>query len=60
MDLKSLPMQELQANLQSSPEGLTQAEAQKRLDQYGPNELKEKKANPFLNSFPIFGVPSRG
>ena len=32
----------------SSPEGLAQAEAQKRLTQYGPNELEEKKVNPFL------------
>jgi len=30
-DLKSLPMPELQATLGSSPDGLSQAEAQKRL-----------------------------
>jgi H+-transporting ATPase len=42
-DLKSLPMPELQAKLGSSPEGLTQAEAQERLAQYGPNEIEEKK-----------------
>ena len=36
-DLKSLPMPELQAKLGSSPDGLSQAEAQKRLTQYGPN-----------------------
>ena len=47
-DLKSLPMPELQAKLGSSPDGLTQAEAQKRLTQYGPNEIEEKKANLFL------------
>ena len=35
-DLKSLPMPELQAKLGSSPDGLSQAEAQKRLTQYGP------------------------
>jgi H+-transporting ATPase len=34
-DLKSLPMPELQAKLGSSPDGLSQAEAQKRLTQYG-------------------------
>jgi hypothetical protein len=38
-DLKSLPMPELQAKLGSSPDGLSQAEAQKRLTQYGPNEI---------------------
>jgi H+-transporting ATPase len=42
-DLKSLPMPELQAKLGSSPDGLSQAEAQKRLTQYGPNEIEEKK-----------------
>jgi len=47
-DLKSLPMPELQAKLGSSPDGLSQDEAQKRLTQYGPNELTEKKTNLFL------------
>jgi H+-transporting ATPase len=47
-DLKLLPMPELQAKLGSSPDGLSQAEAQKRLTQYGPNEIEEKKTNPFL------------
>jgi H+-transporting ATPase len=47
-DLQSMPMAELQAKLESSPDGLTQAEAAKRLAQYGPNEIEEKKDNPFL------------
>jgi hypothetical protein len=47
-DLKSVPMPELQAKLVSSPDGLSQAEAQKRLTQYGPNEIEEKITNPFL------------
>ena len=47
-DLKSLPMPEVEKKLGSSPDGLTQAEAQKRLTQYGPNELTEKKTNLFL------------
>ena len=42
-DLKSLPMPELQAKLGLSPEGLSQAETQKRLAQYGPNEFKKRK-----------------
>jgi H+-transporting ATPase len=33
-DLKSLPMQELQMRLESSPDGLSQIEAEKRLNQY--------------------------
>ncbi len=56
-DLKSLPMTELQAKLRSSPDGLTQAEAQKRLTQYGPNEIEEKKTNPFLKFLTYFWGP---
>jgi H+-transporting ATPase len=47
-DLKSLPMPELKATLGWSPDGLSQAEAQKRLAEYGPNEITEEKVNPFL------------
>ena len=56
-DLKSLPMPELQAELGSSPDGLSQAEAQKRLTQYGPNEIEEKKTNPFLKFLTYFWGP---
>ncbi len=56
-DLKTLPMSELQARLASSPEGLTQAEAQQRLTQYGPNEIEEKKTNPFLKFLTYFWGP---
>jgi H+-transporting ATPase len=42
-DLKSLPLEEVEQKLGYSPEGLTEAEAAKRLTQYGPNELEEKK-----------------
>ena len=35
-NLKSIPMEELQKKLSSSPDGLSQAEAKKRLTQYGP------------------------
>jgi len=47
-DLKSLPISEVEKKLESSPNGLSQAEAQKRLTQYGPNEIEEKKTNMFL------------
>jgi H+-transporting ATPase len=56
-DLKSLPMPELQAKLGASPEGLSQAEAQKRLTQYGPNEIEEKKTNPLLKFLTYFWGP---
>ena len=41
----------------SSPDGLSQAEAQKRLTQYGPNEIEEKKTNPILKFLSYFWGP---
>ncbi|MGH8283817.1 MAG: plasma-membrane proton-efflux P-type ATPase [Gammaproteobacteria bacterium] len=56
-DLKSLPLPEVEKKLQSSPDGLAQTEAQKRLAQYGPNEIEEKKADPFLKFLSYFWGP---
>ena len=56
-DLKSLPLAEVEKQLGSSPDGLTQAEAQKRLTQYGPNEIEEKKTNAFLKFLSYFWGP---
>ncbi len=56
-DLKSLPLLEVEKKLGSSPDGLSQAEAQKRLTQDGPNEIEEKKANPFLKFLTYFWGP---
>ena len=56
-DLKSVAMPELQKKLGSSPEGLSQAEAQKRLTQYGPNEIAEKKTNLLLKFLSYFWGP---
>jgi H+-transporting ATPase len=56
-ELKSLPLPEVEKKLGSSPDGLSQAEAQKRLIQYGPNEIGERKANPFLKFFSYFWGP---
>jgi H+-transporting ATPase len=47
-DLKILPLLEVEKKLGYSPEGLSEAEAQKRLAQYGPNEILEKKTNYLL------------
>jgi len=56
-DLKSLPVAEVEEKLGSSPNGLTQAEAQKRLTQYGPNEIIEKKTNELLKFLSYFWGP---
>jgi H+-transporting ATPase len=50
-------MAEVEKKLGSSPDGLTQAEAQKRLKQYGPNEIEEKKTNPLLKFLSYFWGP---
>src|SRR5665648_115258 len=38
-DLKSMPVSEVEKQLGTSPDGLSQAEAKERLAQYGPNEV---------------------
>ena len=56
-DLKSLPMAELQKKLGTTPAGLSEAEAQKRLTQYGPNEITVKKTNELLKFLSYFWGP---
>ena len=56
-DLKSLPLPEVEKKLGSSPDGLSQAEAEKRLTQYGPNEIEEKKTNALLKFLSYFWGP---
>jgi H+-transporting ATPase len=56
-DLQTLPLAEVEKKLNSSPDGLTQAEAQKRLTQYGPNEIAEKKTNEILKFLSYFWGP---
>ena len=56
-DLKTLPMAEVEKRLGSSPDGLSQAEAEKRLTQYGPNEIEEKKTNELLKFLSYFWGP---
>ena len=56
-DLKTLQLSEVEKRLGSSPDGLSQAEAQKRLTQYGPNELTEKRTNLFLKFLSYFWGP---
>ena len=56
-DLKSLPLSEVEKRLGSTADGLTQAEAQKRLATYGPNEIEEKKTNLLLKFLSYFWGP---
>ena len=56
-DWKSLPLPELEAKLESSPDGLSETEAQHRLEQYGYNEIAEKGVNPFLKFLTYFWGP---
>jgi len=56
-DLKILPIAEVQKRLDSSPNGLTQAEAEKRLAKDGPNEIAQKKSNAFLKFLTYFWGP---
>jgi H+-transporting ATPase len=50
-------LSELQARLGASADGLSQDEVQRRLAQYGYNELAEEKANPFLKFLASFWGP---
>ena len=56
-NLQTLPLPEVEKKLSSSPDGLTQAEAEKRLAQYGPNEIAEKKTNELLKFLSYFWGP---
>ena len=56
----STPVQSLQslfAELSSGAEGLTSANAKKRLEKYGPNALEEKTENALLKFLGYFWGP---
>jgi H+-transporting ATPase len=56
-ELETLPLAEVEKKLGSSPYGLSQTEAVKRLAQYGPNEIEEDKPNVFLKILSYFWGP---
>jgi len=56
-DLLALSMSALETQLDTSADGLTQAEAATRLAKYGPNEIAEHTTNPLL-TFPTRKVSS--
>ncbi|HTW89856.1 MAG TPA: cation-transporting P-type ATPase [Candidatus Binataceae bacterium] len=47
-EAKSKSTDDIFSELDSSPQGLSEKEAEERLVRYGPNEIAEKRANPFL------------
>jgi H+-transporting ATPase len=58
--LKDLPLEDLKSRLGFSVDGLSQAEGQRRLGQYGYNELPEKRVNPVLKFLSYFWGPIPG
>ena len=55
--IESESIEELQQQLNTTPDGLTQGEAQSRLEKYGLNTIVEKKFNPFLKFLSYFWGP---
>ncbi len=54
-----MKIEEVLERLGAGPEGLSEAEARRRLEEYGPNELRERRVNPllmFLRQFANFLV----
>jgi H+-transporting ATPase len=56
-DLARMPLPELRQQLETSLEGLSLDEAQRRLARYGYNELPEEKTNPLLKFLSYFWGP---
>jgi H+-transporting ATPase len=56
-DAKKATVDETLSRLSATTEGLSSSEAQKRLQQYGPNEIPEKKENPLLKFLSYFWGP---
>ena len=56
-ELRSLPLELVKSRLDVSGEGLSRAEAQGRLTQYGFNELPKEKVSPILKFLSYFWGP---
>jgi len=56
-DSESKAIDELYESLETGTTGLTSEEAKIRIEQYGPNELQEKKVNPILRFLRYFWGP---
>jgi H+-transporting ATPase len=56
-DLKDLSLADVEKQLESSPDGLSDAEAKTRLARYGPNEIEEKKTSSLRALLAYFWGP---
>ena len=56
-EAKKANVDELLSKLSAGKGGLSSSEAEKRLVQYGPNEIQEKKVNPLLKFLRYFWGP---
>jgi H+-transporting ATPase len=56
-EVKKADIDELLKKLSANQKGLSSLEAEKRLQQYGPNEIQEKKANPLKKFLGYFWGP---
>ena len=55
--LKKVSLEELKSRLNADENGLSMDEAKKRLEQYGYNEISEKRLNPLLKFLSYFWGP---
>jgi magnesium-transporting ATPase (P-type) len=51
LDIFKLSPEEVYSNLDTSKDGITESEAEKRLEIYGPNQIKEVKQKPLIFKF---------
>ncbi|MBW8639545.1 plasma-membrane proton-efflux P-type ATPase [Hoeflea sp. WL0058] len=56
-DFSKLPLPELEKKLDATADGLSEAEAAKRLDRYGANEIPEKTVSPLMKFLSYFWGP---
>jgi H+-transporting ATPase len=56
-DAKKTSVDDLLNRLSASKKGLSSSEAEKRLKQFGPNEIPEKKVNPIIKFLGYFWGP---
>ena len=56
-EIQKMNKEELFKKLNTSVRGLSDSEAKKRLDEFGPNEISEKKINPVIKFLSYFWGP---